>query len=393
MFQFLMTSFLFLASCSSPKKSDGDLGEKTIDLQKLSIEFDTQKIIASAEKYLAKKPVTITAFKADRSVGGIHDYYSEGSYWWANPDDPNGPFIRKDGERNPNNFKEHKRVLREFCVTVTTLTAAYRLTNDERFANHAIEHIQAWFANSATRMNPSLLYAQAIKGISTGRGIGIIDTVRLIDVAVSILFLEEKKILKDESLAEVKKWFNDYSDWLTTHSYGIDERDHNNNHSTWWGAQVAAYAQVAGRDDILKVCQNQFKSQLDIQMAEDGSFPKELSRTKPFHYVNYNLRAWSAYALLASTSSENLWKYQSKNGTLQKAIDYVIPFYNNPITWSYSTELEKEIHPQRNDFLLFSYWGLDKNEYLELWKNLEKSKNKIGAGDENLVLWENKITG
>ena len=67
-FQFLMTSFLFLASCSSPKNSDGDLRAKTIDLQKLSIEFDTQKIIVSAEKYLDKEPITITAFKADRSA-------------------------------------------------------------------------------------------------------------------------------------------------------------------------------------------------------------------------------------------------------------------------------------------------------------------------------------
>jgi len=354
--------------------------------------LDYQKIIASAEKLLEQEPVTITSFKAERSAGDIHDYYSEGSYWWQNPDDPDGPFIRRDGERNPNNFTAHKNALREFCIAVATLTAAYELTSDERFAQHAIMHLQAWFVNSSTRMNPSLLYAQAIKGISTGRGIGIIDTVRLIHTAISILFLKEEKILKGETLAAVKKWFSDYSEWLTTHRYGLDERDNNNNHSTWWGAQVAAYSKVADRDDIFAMSQTQFKKQLNIQMEEDGSFPKELSRTKPFHYVNYNLRAWTSFALLASTPTENLWRYNSKNGSLQKAVDFIMPFYNNPNTWNYKTLVEKEIHPQRNDFLLFTYWGTGKKEYLELWKSLKKSENKIGAREEHLVLWENLIS-
>jgi len=337
----LLTSFLFLIGCGSPNNMNVVSSEKITDQRVASINFDTLQIISSAEKYLQRNPTTITAFRAERSIGGIHDYYSEGSYWWINPEDPTGPFIRKDGERNPNNFIEHKKVLREFCVIVSTLTAAYKLTSDERYANHAIKHIQAWFVNTSTKMNPHLLYAQAIKGISSGRGIGIIDTVRLIDVALSVLFLKEKGILKDESLADVKKWFNAYCDW---------------------------------------------------QMAEDGSFPEEISRTRPFHYMNYNLRAWSTYALLASTKTENLWAYKSNNGTLQKAIDYIIPYYKSPGTWKYLTALEKEILPHQNDFLVFSYWGLGKKEYLELWKDLPKNKNKIGAGDENLVLYENHIS-
>ncbi len=392
-FPLLMTSVLFLVGCDSPTKTNAVLEKEIMISDKNKIGLDYQKIIASAEKLLEQEPVTITSFEAERSAGGIHDYYSEGSYWWQNPDDPDGPFIRKDGERNPHNFTAHKKALRDFCIAVTTLTAAYEVTNDERFVLHAIKHLQSWFVNSSTRMNPSLLYAQAIKGISTGRGIGIIDTVRLIHVAMSVLFLEEKKILQGESLAIVKKWFGDYSEWLTTHPYGIDERDNNNNHSTWWGAQVAAYSRVAERDDIIAMSQSQFKKQLDIQMAEDGSFPKELSRTKPFHYMNYNLRAWTSFALLASTPTENLWEYKSKNGSLQKAIDFILPFYNNPNTWNYQTVLEKEIHPQRNDFLLFTYWGTGKKEYLELWKNLNKSNSKVGAGEEHLVLWATKILG
>ena len=391
MFRILMMSFLFLASCGLQADTKVKLMEQGNELELLSKELEPSKIIVIAEKYLNEKPITITSFKATRSSGGRHDYYSEGSYWWENPNDPSGPFIRKDGERNPQNFKDHKRALREFCLKVTTLTAAYELTNDERFALHAIDHILAWFANPLTKMNPNLLYAQAIKGISTGRGIGIIDTVRLIDVAMSILFLEDKNMFKDESLSIVKKWFSDYSDWLTNHPYGIDEKNNNNNHSTWWGAQVAAYAKVAERDDVLKLCQVQFKNQLDIQMAMDGSFPEELSRTKPFHYMNYNLRAWTAFAILASTSAENLWDYETKNGSLKKAVEFASSFYKNPKNWMYHTEIEKTIQPQQNDFLVFAYWGLGNKSYLELWKKLEENESSDNVGKAHLVIWENRI--
>ena len=358
----------------------------------LSLDLDHEKILKIANENLKKKPITITDFKAERSAGGIHDYYSEGAYWWENPEDPTGPFIRKDGQRNPSNFREHKNALREFSIIVTTLTAAYQITKDEKYAKQAIAHLQAWFVDVPTRMNPSLLYAQAIKGISTGRGIGIIDTIRLINVALSVQALEKANLLKGETLVGIKKWFNDFAEWLTTHPYGHDERDNNNNHSTWWGAQVAAFARVAERDDILKLSQEQFKKQLDIQMAADGSFPDELGRTKPFHYMNYNLRGYTTFALLASTPTENLWNYKSKNGTLQKALDFAIPFYKNPSTWSFSTDLEKEIHLYQNDFLVFAYFGLNDKSYLELWKKLGANEKDNDEGEANLVIWKNKFS-
>ena len=46
----------------------------------------------------------------------------------------------------------------------------------ERYVRHALLHLRGWFLDPAMLMNPSLLYAQAISGRFTGRGIGIIDT-------------------------------------------------------------------------------------------------------------------------------------------------------------------------------------------------------------------------
>ena len=346
---------------------------------------DTAKIIQDANRYLAEAPVTITAYKAEKSAGGIHDYFSEGSYWWPDPENPTGPYIRKDGNRNPANFSKHIKAMGNLTNWVTTLTAAYLVTGDEKYARHAISHLQAWFITPATRMNPSLRYGQAITGIVTGRGIGIIDTRKLIDVANSCRILTQAGVLSGATLTGVKDWFSAYGDWLVKHPYGIDERYNNNNHSTWWGAQVAAYALLAGREDLLDTSRTQFKTQLAIQMAADGSFPDELARTKPFGYSNMNLDGWATFAVLASSDQENLWQYQSPHGTLKKALDFMIPFLKDPASCPYPTPLETPLKLKRADYLFFATMGYHDPAYVQLWQELKKEEV---ASDASLLLWQ-----
>src|SRR5258705_4686211 len=102
--------------------------------------------------------------------------------------------------------------------------------------------LRAWFVDDATRMSPHLLYAQAIKGRFTGRGTGIIDTLHFVEVARAAGQLD----LKPADLSGVQKWFAGYIEWLTTHPYGVAERDAQNNHGTCWCTQVAAFAQLTG---------------------------------------------------------------------------------------------------------------------------------------------------
>jgi len=366
---------LCLPSCATEEK-------------KAELSLNDKEIITQADKYLQESPVTITAFPAERSAGGPHDYFSEGPYWWPDPENPDGPYIRKDGQRNPDNFGGHKKAFRQMVDRVTTLTAAYEITGDEKYAQQAIRQLQTWFVDPATRMNPNLLYGQAIHGISTGRGIGIIDTIRLIDVALSIQLLAAAGELEGTQYAAVQQWFSDYGDWLTTHSYGIDERDNNNNHSTWWGAQVAAFGLVTQREDLLVISREQFKKQLDIQLAADGSFPDELARTKPFGYTNYNLQGWTTFCLLASTPEDNLWAYQSKNGNLKKAVEFILPYLETPSSWPYFTSLETDLHVQQKDYLIFATWCSQDQKYLDFWQQLPPEKDDHHA---NLVLWKNKM--
>src|SRR4051794_33396031 len=71
--------------------------------------IERPRVLKAANRYLAEKPVTVTAASSPRSAGGKHDFFSEGDYWWPDPKNPEGPYIQRDGMTNPDNFVEHRR--------------------------------------------------------------------------------------------------------------------------------------------------------------------------------------------------------------------------------------------------------------------------------------------
>src|SRR5947208_2470965 len=145
--------------------------------------FERARVLSAAQRYLAEGPVTVTASHSPRSAGGLHDFFSEGDYWWPDPKDPDGPYVQRDGMSNPDNFVDHRRALMSLSVQVPALAAAWRLTGEARYALQAGRHLRAWFLDPETRMAPHLKYAQAIHGITAGRAQGVIDTLHLVEVA------------------------------------------------------------------------------------------------------------------------------------------------------------------------------------------------------------------
>ena len=121
--------------------------------------IDRGRILRAAEAYLAEPPVTITATQSPRSAGGPHDYFSEGDYWWPDPKNPGGPYMCRDGMSNPDNFDGHRQALMRLSVQMPALSAAWLITKQRRFADHAADHLRAWFLAEQTRMNPNLEHA------------------------------------------------------------------------------------------------------------------------------------------------------------------------------------------------------------------------------------------
>lgn len=359
----LFGSFLFLEACST-----GDPMAKIVQHQL------KDEILKRAESNLTEQPVTVTAYQSERSAGGIHDFYSEGDYWWPNPENPDGPYIQRDGETNPDNFVAHRHAMIRFSTIVGNLTSAYLLTKDRKYIDAAMLHIRAWFINEETKMNPSLLYAQAIKGITTGRGIGIIDTIHLIEVVQSLLKMEERGLLSEEDLAGTKQWFYEYLTWLTTHPNGITEMKALNNHGTCWVMQAAIFAKYAENNEVLNLCIDRYKTiLLPDQMDTDGSFPRELSRTKPYGYSLFNLDAMATICRILSTEEDNLWTYSTPDGkNIQKGIEFLLPYVVDKSAWQYKPDVMYwDEWPIAQPFLLFGAFGLQNETYLKVWKLLD----------------------
>ncbi len=348
--------------------------DKDTSFKKQASDFLKDKIMADAKWAMSQEPESITSFKSDRSEGGIHDFYSEGDYWWPNPDDPKGPYIRKDGETNPDNFVAHRLAMIRFSKVVGYLASAYIITNDEKYVDHAFRHIKAWFVDSTTYMNPSLLYAQAIKGISSGRGIGIIDTIHLMEVAQGIIRMQNAACVNNEDLMKIKQWFSDYINWLTSHPYGISEMNAKNNHGTCWVMQVASFAKLTENKEILKLCSNRYKEVLlPNQMAGNGSFPQELDRTKPYGYSLFNLDAMASICQILSTDEDNLWDYTANNGaSIRKGIDFMYPYVLDKGQWPYKKDVMYwDEWPVAQTFLIFGAVNYNEVAYFDLWKSLK----------------------
>jgi hypothetical protein len=333
-----------------------------------------KQILEEAAWALQQQPVTVTAQSSPRSAGGKHDFFSEGDYWWPNPQQPDSPYIQRDGMTNPDNFVTHRQAMIRLSQIVGALASAYEITKDEKYVKQALQHCKAWFVDTATMMNPNLQYAQAIKGRFTGRGIGIIDTIQLMEVVQGLLVMENAKSMDRQLLEAMRNWFAQYLQWLTTHKYGKDEMNATNNHGTCWVMQTAAFARFTRNKELMRFCSDRYKNVLlPNQMAADGSFPQELRRTKPYGYSIFNLDAMTTICQILSTKEDNLYAYATPDGrNIRKGIEYLYPFIADKSKWPKTPDVMYwENWPVAQPFLVFGANKYGNKEWLTTWKKLE----------------------
>ncbi|MGA8110855.1 MAG: alginate lyase family protein [Acidobacteriaceae bacterium] len=334
---------------------------------------DRQRILAEAADYVDLQPKTITSFRAKRSPGGLHDYFSEADYFWPNPADPGGPYISRDGESNPNNFNEHRKAMIALSIQMPALTAAWILTRRRAFAVKAADHLRAWFIRPETRMNPNLEYAQGVHGVSTGRSYGIIDTVHLAEVARAATLVAPASLDAAEQAA-LKAWFRDYLHWLQTSKKGITEHDAKNNHAVCWALQASEYARLVGdaatRASVATDYEDRF---VPDQMAADGSFPRELARTKPYGYsiFNFDMLAMLCQSLL--DSGDDLFAFTLPDGRgICRAAAFLVPWLRDKSAWPYRKDVEHfDSLPVRIPSLLFCGLHCEREDWVALWRRLD----------------------
>jgi len=366
-FETLLTS-LALVACTTV--AAGTLDTNAFDI----VEIERTRILKKAEAYLSEPPRTVTADRCERSQGGLHDFYSEGDYWWPDPKNPDGAYLRRDGETNPDLFNAHRNSIVRFSEIIGTLTSAYLITHDEKYAAQAVSHLTSWFVEDETRMNSSLLYGQAIKGLHSGRSIGIIDTIHLVEVAWGTKLLCASRSFPAKEQAKVKAWFREYLTWLNTHEYGKQEKHHPNNHGVCWSLQAATFADLVGDTDQLAWIRTQFKTvYLSQMMDREGGFTEELKRTKPYGYSLFVIDAMAGVAQFASTPEEDLWTFELPDGRgMKKGMQFIVPYIADKRCWPYKQDVMYwDEWPVRHPSLLLAGIHFERPDYLSLWKKLE----------------------
>jgi hypothetical protein len=268
-----------------------------------------------------------------------HDYVSLAPYYWPNPDTPDHlPYIRRDGERNPETREFDARIFSAFSEHVWGLALAGYMTGDHRYSQRASELLRTWFIDPDTRMNPNLEHAQFVKGENTGRGTGIIESNRFLNVVdgIGLLRASDAGWTADDQ-SRVDTWFRDYLKWMQESRNGKAEAAATNNHGTWYDVQATTYLLFLGDETGARQVVEAAKSKrIAAQIQPDGQMPRELGRTKSWGYSCFNLKALAQLADLGRRVNVDLWNYSTPDGrSIRTAIDFHLPYALGEKKWSH----------------------------------------------------------
>lgn len=348
----LLVIVLFSEACKSNNKDtvatilmDTDCLLKTKEMIKkgdTSLAYAFKKLIKEADKALKEGPYSVTYKEQPAPSGDKCDYASYSRYWWPDSSKVDGlPYIRKDGETNPNSQslkKSDRPRIGKLGENTETLGLAYYLTGERKYAKKAAELLRVWFIDETTRMNPNLNHAQCRLGHNTGSKSGVLDGRLMIKALEGSLLISNSSELSESELMELKVWAKSYFEWLTTNELALQEAKSKNNHGSFYDAQAMYFALYSGNDKAAKqIAQNFISRRVLVQIQPDGSMPEEIARTRSHFYSIYNLHAMFIVAHLAEKVNVDIWQTNNSNSRLKAALDYLVPYTDPKKQWPFPT--------------------------------------------------------
>lgn len=312
---------------------------KSLDKGQSTYRIPYNKLIGEAEQILGERATSVMD-KPDYKIansGDKHDFISVSKYCWPNPNTADGmPWVYIDGVINVENFSKDDAVRQDkMCNNVAKLCIAYFYSRDNRFAEKAMELARVWFIDPSTRMNPNLIFAQVIPGKDNDMGHppGIIFGRIYINVLSGLSLIKCSTAYTKDFEDGIKKWFTEYSNWLTTSKAGITVNKMPNNHSIAYDEQRLASALFVGDDATAReIVTNFFPARVVPQVEPDGRMPRELSRNRALGYSAFNALHLLEMCEMARDIEPTLYKQKTEDGRcIGVSIDFLASYLGKTV--------------------------------------------------------------
>lgn len=334
-----------------------------------------ENLLNDADSLLRLKPLSVMDKKRPSPSGDNHDYTSLARYFHPNPE--GGAYIERDGVTNPEIALYDRTNFGTTADRIADLSLAWYFSGDRRYAAKATELLRVWFLNPATRMKPNMNYAQMVPGVneSKGRPFGVLDSYSLVKMLDGVALLENSGEWTRKDDKSLKKWMNEFLDWVLTSEQGKAEAKMANNHSTAYDAEVLALAYYTGRKDVARSVAESFPDKrIFKQVAPDGSQPHEMWRTLSFGYSQYNLSHFIDILLISKKLGIINDKAEDEEGrSFYKALDHMAGFLGKDVSAWPGKQIdgwdEKQQLLAQDLWRVYSRLDNTRKDYAELYQN------------------------
>lgn len=287
-----------------------------------------KNILTQADNAVKEEPVKLTEKKRTIS-GNANNYESLATYYWKDPNNPQGPYIAKDGVANPECDDYDLPRLKELNRKLKYLALAFFLTEKPLYFEAYIRQLDVWFIDRGTRMLPNMEYAQFAPGRNNSKGMpgGYIESRFLHDVLESLRLVNSVRSIGSSRNRKMRQWTRDFLDWSLNSDTGAKVKGFTNNQAVNYDFVLYdLYLYLGDRTARERIWNDFFKKRVEPQILSDGRQPKELQRATPFAYSVFNLRIMTNFCLAAKRDGMDTSETAQR---LEKAYLFLIPYIGN----------------------------------------------------------------
>lgn len=292
-------------------------------------------VVKRADKALSEGPWTVTG-KSDKFVSDVHDYASIGPYWWPDPKNPGGPYIRKDGIVNPEYHEYDSEKLGKLEVAVKYLALAYCFTDNKLYRDTMLDYVRVWFIKPSTRMNPNFDHGQIVPNMNNnaGRPFGLIEALSFTQISEAMELVDGIRKVDGKTMKAYRRWCREFADWMMNSEIGRQESEGKNNHGLAYDVTLTRFLLECGDNAAADKVMKEFRTRrLEPQIMEDGSMPQELARTRALHYSLYNLTHIIDFCIFQE--SRGIHYYAENKEIIDRCFKYLLPYIGHKENFQY----------------------------------------------------------